>query len=191
VTKRIKRKRGKEWRYKLYNVHCKKVTSKDTKAKAQEEEHLKLLNVFVIIGYNYQKLILYKVSNEVGKMTTKVYTEVILPAVKEDLEREELTLCQDADSVHKSKGTLKYVQDNGIRLLTLPGVSPDFSICETMAQPLKRAFYARRVTTEKAALARFERLFKEMDQGKVQSLYTWYTKRLHECRRASGQMTRY
>ena len=108
VTKRIKRKRGKKWRYKLYNVHCKKVTLKDTKAKAREEEHLKLLNIFVIIGFNYKKLILYEVPNDVGKMTTEVYTGVILPLIKEDLKREGLTLCQDANSAYKSKGTLKY-----------------------------------------------------------------------------------
>jgi hypothetical protein len=191
VTKRIKRKRGKKWRYKPYNVHRKKVTSKDTKAKAREEEHLKLLNVFVIIGFNYKKLIPYEVPNDVGKMTTEVYTRVILPLIKEDLKREGLTLCQDADSAHKSKGTLKYAQDNGIKLITLPGVSPDFSIVETMARPLKRAFHARRVTSEKAALARFEKLFEQMDQRKVQELYSWYTKRLWECRRAMGQMTRY
>jgi hypothetical protein len=67
--------------------------SKDTKAKAREEDHLKLLNVFVIIGFNFRRLIPYKVPNEVGKMTTKVYTSHILPLVKEDLEREGLTLC--------------------------------------------------------------------------------------------------
>jgi hypothetical protein len=74
ITKRVKRKRGKEYRYRLYNVHRKKVTSKDIKAKARETEHLKLLNVFVIIGFNYRKCILYKVPNDVGKITIKVYT---------------------------------------------------------------------------------------------------------------------
>ena len=106
VTKRIKRKEGKEWRYKPYNVHRKKVTSKDTKAKAKEEDHLKLLNVFVVMGYNYRRVIPYEVDNSVGKMTTKVYTTYILPAIKEDLKREGLTLCQDADSAHKAKGLL-------------------------------------------------------------------------------------
>ena len=191
VTKRVKRKIGKEYRYRHYNVHRKKVTSKDIKAKAREEEHLKLLNVFVIIGFNYRRFIPYEVPNNVGKMTTAVYTQVILPAVREDLEREGLTLCQDADSAHTSKATLKFAKDHGIKLLTLPGVSPDLSICETMARPLKRAFHSRRCTTERAAIARFERVFSEMDQQKVNSQYEWYTKRLWECRRASGQMTRY
>ena len=98
-------------------------------------------------------------SNNVGKMTTMVYIKVILPAIKEDLEREGLTLCQDADSAHTSKATLKYAEDSSIKLITLPKVSPDFSICETMARPLKRKFHARRCTTEKAALARFKHIF--------------------------------
>jgi hypothetical protein len=105
-------------------------------------------------------------------MTTKVYTSHILSLIKEDLEREGLTLCQDADSAYTSKATLKYACENRINLITLLGVSLDLSICETMAQPLKRAFYARRRTTEKAALARFEKVFDKIDQGKVNSLYS-------------------
>jgi hypothetical protein len=36
VTKRIKRKRGKEHKYALENIHRKKAISKDTKAKAMD-----------------------------------------------------------------------------------------------------------------------------------------------------------
>jgi len=85
ITKRMKRRRGKAARYKPTNVHRKKVTSKDTKAKAREEEPLKLLNISVAIGYNWRKLVHYIVPNTVGKMTTKVYIEVVLPLLKEDL----------------------------------------------------------------------------------------------------------
>ena len=77
-------------------------------------------------------------------MTTKVYTEVILPLLQDDLEKKGLTLCQDADSAHTSKATLKYARENGIGLITLLGVSLDLSIWETMARPLKRAFHKRR-----------------------------------------------
>ena len=53
----------------------KKTTSKDIKAKARKEEHVPLLNVFVVIGYNYKRMIPYEIpSNSVGKMTTKFYT---------------------------------------------------------------------------------------------------------------------
>jgi transposase len=100
-------------------------------------------------------------------MTTKVYTSHILPLVKEDLQKEDLTLCQDADSAHTSKATLEYARKQGIKLLTLPGISPDLSIAETLAHPLKRVFHAKRTTTEQAALARFQRIFNEMDESKV------------------------
>lgn len=93
VTKRVKRKLGKESREARLNVHLKKVTSKDTKAKAREEEALPLLNIFVIISKGYRKFIPYKVpSNKVGKMSTKVYTQEILTAIKQDLLDHSLTL---------------------------------------------------------------------------------------------------
>ncbi|KAG9230643.1 hypothetical protein BJ875DRAFT_444820, partial [Amylocarpus encephaloides] len=71
VTKRVKRKRGGGRRYAKQNVHRKKVTAKDTKAKAREEEHLKLLNIGVAIGFNWRLVLPYTVPNSVGKMTTK------------------------------------------------------------------------------------------------------------------------
>jgi hypothetical protein len=107
------------------------------------------------------------VPNNVKKMTTKVYTTVILPLLKNELHDQNLTLCQDADSAYTSKETLKWAVDNNIRLITLPGVSLDLSICETMARGLKKEFHAQRCTTEKAALARFKQVFEEMDEKKV------------------------
>jgi hypothetical protein len=90
TTKRIKRKK---YRYKPKNVHQKKVTGKDTKAKAREKEHLKLLNVFVVIGYNWRKIIPYQVPNEIRKMTIKVYIETILLQLLDKLRDQGLTLC--------------------------------------------------------------------------------------------------
>jgi hypothetical protein len=150
------------------------------------------LNVGVIVGKDYRKLIPYKVDNNVGKMTTKVYIETVLPALLEDLISRGLTLCQDADSAHISKATIAWAKRNSLPILTLPGKSPDFSIIESMAMPLKRAFHAVRSTLNKKALDRFNHIFtEEMDQNTVNGMYKWYTKRLHECRRADGQMTRY
>jgi hypothetical protein len=192
LTKRIKRPTGPKYRYDPKNVYRKKVTSKDTKAKAREEKHLTLVNVFVIIGWNYRRVIPYKVPNKVGKMTTKAYTEEVLPACLQDLKDRGLTLCQDADSAHTAKATEAWAEKNGLNLITLPGVSPDFSILESMAHPLKRKFHSRRCASEKAGLARFIRIFEEeMDQNTIQNMYKYYCKRLHDCRRAGGQMTKY
>jgi hypothetical protein len=79
------------------------------KAKARENEHLKLLNVYVILGLGYRKIIPYKLSNRVGKITTEVYTKHILPQLINDLKSRGLTLCHDKNSSHDSKGTKAWV----------------------------------------------------------------------------------
>jgi hypothetical protein len=91
-----------------------------------------------------------------------------------------------------SEGTKAWAEEHNLPLLTLPGVSPDFSILESMAHPLKRLFHSKRTASEKGALSRFTQIFeKEMDQKTTQHMYEYYTKRLHDCRRADGQMTKY
>jgi hypothetical protein len=85
----------------------------------------------------------YIVPNAVGKMTTKVYTEVVLPLLKEDLWKNNLTLCHNADSAHTSRATEKYCSDTQIHVITLPGVSPDFSVFKAAAHPIKRKFHAK------------------------------------------------
>jgi hypothetical protein len=191
-TKRVKRKRGYDSQYKEMNIHRKKVTLKDTKAKAWEEKPLKLLNVFVVIGYNYRRIVPYEVPNNVGKMTGKVYTEVILPTIKDNLLSQGLTLIQDSNSAHIYKATTTWAENNGLSLLTLPSSSPNFSILESMAQPLRKKFYVIQSHSEKATLARFTQIFeREMDQKQIQGMYKWYTKRFHEYRDLDGQMTRY
>jgi hypothetical protein len=40
-------------------------------------------------------------------------------------------------------------------LITLPRVSPDLSIIESIANPLKKGFYSKKNTIEKKALAWF------------------------------------
>lgn len=132
----MKRPRGRKWRYKPCNVHRKAVTTKDIKAKGREESHLRLLNVFVVIGYNYRKIITYTVPNGVGKMTTHTYTQQVLPQLLDDFHRLGLTLCQDADSAHTSNGTMKWARENNLPMITLPGVSQFFHhrICRTSGQ---------------------------------------------------------
>jgi len=74
VTKRIKRRKGRKYKYKASNIHLKKVITKDTKVKVREEDYLKLLNIFIVVAYDWKVVIPYKVLNFVGKMTIKVYT---------------------------------------------------------------------------------------------------------------------
>jgi hypothetical protein len=74
----MKRRRGPYYRYQPYNIHRKKVISKDTKTKAREEDHLKLLNVFVVIRYNYRRIILYIVPNGIRKITAEAILSTFL-----------------------------------------------------------------------------------------------------------------
>ena len=61
-----------------------------------------------------------------------------------------------------------WAKKKDLPLITLLGVSPDFLILEFMAHLLKRQFYVKRCTTEKASLARFTQIFeKEMDQKSI------------------------
>lgn len=61
--------------------------------KVREKAHLNLLNVFIVIEYNYKKMIFYKIfENSVKKMTMTVYTQEILSVIKDDLLSYELTL---------------------------------------------------------------------------------------------------
>lgn len=190
--KMIKLPEGRDWRQHPMNVQKKKKTSKELKEKARKDGHDVLLSVFVVVGMNYRRMVSYEVPNGVGKMTTEVYTKHILPSITPELIDQGLTLVQDADSAHTSRGTTKWAKDNGLSLLTLPGKSPDFSIIETMANPIKKKFFNRRTRTEKAGMARFTKVWEEeIDQEQINGLYTGYTRRFHEARERKGQMTHF
>jgi hypothetical protein len=119
----------------------------------QEEGHFK--------GYKSKKIIPYKVPNKVGKIIKEVYIEHILPLIIDDLKDQGLSLCQDADSAHTSKLATDWIKANNLPFIILPGVSPNFSILESLAHPVKRAFHAVRFALNKAALARFNQVFME------------------------------
>lgn len=193
-TFHIKRPIGKEYRYHKMNVQLKKgITSKEEKAKAREEGHIPLVNIFVIIGFNFKKTIRYEVSNDVGKMETDSYIK-ILEELKADPEWQQqgLTLVQDADSAHTSNRVKSWCKKNAFSILSLPGKSPDFSILETLASVYKRRFHARSSDSPEEGLARFEQIFhNEVDHEIIRRQYDGYTARFHECRRRDGQMTHF
>ncbi|TVY53541.1 hypothetical protein LCER1_G004484, partial [Lachnellula cervina] len=172
ITKHIKRRRGKKHRYAPHLVHRKEVTSKDTKAKAREDDHLDLLSVFVVIGYNYRRAIFYKVSNSVGKMTGDAYTQQILPVLLPELQEKGLVLAQDADSAHKSNIVANWAKKHKMPLITLPGLSPDLSIIESMANPVKKKFHSRKCKTQEESEAWFLEVWnQEMDQDTIRYMY--------------------
>ena len=159
TTNRIKRKRGQKHRYAPHNVHRKRISSKDVKAKAREDAYLKLFNVFVLVGYNYRKTIPYDTGKLGGKMNSKCDTEQILPQILDDFRFQGLILVHDSDSAHVSEETTRWVEAKNLEVLALPGVSPDFSVFESLAAPLKKRFHTVRSATYEGALKRFHKVF--------------------------------
>lgn len=152
------------------NTHHKEMPSKEVKKKVREENHFKMISVFVIVRKNYRRAIAYTVPNKVGKMTAEVYVK-ILKELGGDLDK--ITLWQDKDSAHDSKVVIDYVKARGLSIITSPGNSPNLSIIETMAHPVKKAFHSRRCASEKTALARFRKVFrKDTDQEKINEQFT-------------------
>ena len=68
-------------------------------------------------------MIPYKTPNSNGKMTTTVYKE-LLDMINDDLISRGLTLWQDRDSAHNSKGTEAWFSKNNALYITSPGNSP-------------------------------------------------------------------
>jgi hypothetical protein len=64
------------------------------------------LNIFVVIRYNYYCMILYIMPNKIRKITIDIYTEHILPSILPDLQKKDLTLIYNTDSVYKNHTTI-------------------------------------------------------------------------------------
>ena len=88
--------------------------------------------------------------------------------------------------------TIKWARDYDLNLLILPGSSPNLLIMESLAHSVKKKFHTIRVKTKEEALEHFTDIWdNQLDQEQIAEYYNWYIKRLHKCKRADGQMTRY
>ncbi|OCK92616.1 uncharacterized protein K441DRAFT_662713, partial [Cenococcum geophilum 1.58] len=56
---------------------------------------------------------------------------------------------------HKLRESLAWVKEWDLKLLILPGLLPDLLIIESLAYPIKKKFYLKRVEEEDIALERF------------------------------------
>lgn len=164
-----------------------KVTKKDIAQRAKENEHLKQIHAFLIIGKRYQRIVFYTADNDVGKMSNKVFKDQIIPAIVDELNAQGLFLVIDKDSAHDSSITVAEMKKQNLKFLILPANSPDLSIFETMARPIKRFFHAEYTGTERAAKKRLSKIFyEEMSQKTIDRAYKSYCARFHDVRRANG-----
>ena len=104
------------------NVQKKKrITSKEEKKKAREDKYIPLVNIFVVIGFNFKKTIRYEVPNKIGKITTKPYLKILKELESNpEWRRQGLTLVQDADSAHTANAVKNWCKSNDFKVITLP-----------------------------------------------------------------------
>lgn len=65
------------------------------------------------------------------------------------------------------------------------------SICESMANIVKRAFHAKECINRAESVTHFDQIWEELDQDTIKHCYHSYNDRLFACRAAGGQMTKY
>jgi hypothetical protein len=81
---------------------------------------------------------------------------------------------------------------HGIEYLNSPPKSPDLLIMETWVHSLRKRFTARRVETAEAGIERFYRVWRKLDQQKVNKTIDNYPRRLSRCINIyNGGMTEY
>ena len=123
-------------------------------------------------------------------MDSKTYIKILEELIPV-LRSRGLILVQDKDSAHISKEVVKWQQANHCRVLNLPSKSPDLSVLETWAGALRTHFFERKTVSESAGKNRAEQCFYALDQKKINQCIKSYRKRLHECCRTNGRMTKY
>lgn len=189
-TRTIKRPRGKKWKNHRMNVQIKKKTERDTKGQAREESAEDIYSAFVAMWKGGRIFIPYKVANRVGKITIKVWREQILPKLAPILIANDLTLYIDKDSAHTSETTQRTMREMGVKFDFLPTGSPDLSICESMANPIKHLFFNRVTEDFEKGFQRFKKIWTDhVSQEMINRQYKRYLDRFDELEDRGGQMT--
>ncbi|KAF2028950.1 hypothetical protein EK21DRAFT_113332 [Setomelanomma holmii] len=183
--KNVKRRVGE--RYKSTNIQY----EKDHKPDPEKQHHF---HIFTVVGYNFSWCMPYNAGTSNGKMTSECYINTILPALKAYLLHVggDWILWQDRDSAHISRATLKWMDQNSLPYINSSPKSPDLSIMETWAGPLKRNSAKKRCWTEKQGVKRFYEVWKKLDCNKINRTIDSYPKRLQDCKdKYYGLATKY
>lgn len=158
-VKYIKRRPGKDERFKPGNIQYQKDARKDPQKR-------KWFHIYTVIGYNFVWCTPYNAGNSNGKMNARTYL-TILPKLLDKIRGKELVLYQDGDSAHTSKAVVQWMERHGMDTIVGPPLSPDLSVMETWVKPLHDKFPARRCTTAEEGVQRFYKVFYELNQEKV------------------------
>ena len=119
-------------------------TSRQVKKQQQENKEVpQQVHAWVFLHWEDREIVFYHVDNKTGKINGKCYTEQCLPAVIPLLKEKGLTLQEDGDTVHNGKVATAYKTKHGIQSFKTPAGSPDLSVAESFARPMKALYMAR------------------------------------------------
>jgi hypothetical protein len=175
--KDIKRDPGDSAKYAKENIQY----EKDHKLDPSLQTHF---YIYCVLGWNFAFAIPYNAGNKNGKMNTRTYINVILPALRSYILHcgGDYILWQDRDSAHISEQTLRWMDTHGMPYIISASKSPDTSIMETWVSPIRRKFYSRKCSNEKQGVKRFYEVLKNLDQDKINRTIDAYPKRLKDIR---------
>ena len=110
----------------------------------------------------------YKVDNKIGKMNAVVYNNQCLKQVLPILKEKQLWLQEDNDKTHNSGKFVAFKRKHNIRAFQTPTGSPDLSVAESFARPMKSLYGARGHFQKEEALAAIIKVFYAIRQEDIQ-----------------------
>ncbi|KAK5731804.1 hypothetical protein LTR17_011016 [Elasticomyces elasticus] len=134
-----------------------KAPKKDAPDGPRNDEETKEAHYFAVVGYGYKPdLYEYTVpSNKTGKMSGKVYVELLRKCLKPLLDDgEDFTLEEDRDGAYKSKEAVEYKKEIGPKTYLNGTASPDLSVIENPVARSSKAYFRKHARYDAESIRR-------------------------------------
>jgi hypothetical protein len=176
-----------------YHPDCIQKTYNEKTIKYKNE---KRWHVWAAVGYDFKsKLIFYETSSSNGKMTGRVYIDLILTEVKKWIDRgDDFILEEDKDSAHgvgENSAVRAYKQEIGLEYFFNASGSPDLSPIENIWRAQKQKIKAIDHFDDDTLVAAIHRCWDEISMTTVNKYIDSMTRRMESLARHRGEMTEF
>jgi hypothetical protein len=120
-------------------------------------------------------------------MNQRTYTEQTLPKVVAILKKEGIALQEDRNSTHHGKISNSFKKELGITSFQTPTCSPNLSVAETFARPLKSLYASRGHYQKEEAQKYLVDYFYSIKQEDIQKWILSIPSRLKRVRDSGGE----
>lgn len=130
-----------------------------------------------------------------GRLNAVRYIEILGDELKRSIEKlhpgGEVIFQQDGAPCHTAKITKKHLADNNITTIPWPANSPDLNCIENLWSWLDRQIQKQEPRSKNDLIAIVEKLLQNVPQDIVENLSDSMPRRINECLKNGGGMTRY